>query len=632
MSETPLRDAWSETPQAEESLTPQPKKSFSYTLFSRGTLDSDCKGSSAATPVSAGQLPTPIAMERDVCAQGSAEMAPKTSSLMGRFAQAIRPPIRWRQTNSTLDLKSEDYQQDHFDAARGAAGAKDERKGMFIDASAMKEKLRQNMNKPKYDVKSFYHRTGLFQHIASHRVFEGVTLGVIAFNALWISIDTDYNHAEMLVTAEPIFQIAEQFFCAYFSFEWFCRFMAFKKKRNGFRDAWFVFDSIMVLMMVLETWVMTFIMLATGVGGSGGMGNASILRLARLLRLSRMARMARLLRAMPELMILIKGMVAAMRSVFFTMLLLALLDYVFAILFTQLTAETVVGDIYFYSVPKSMHTLLLDGTLLDNVGTVVRAARFSAIFYIFVLLAALTVMNMLIGVLCEVVSAVAKLEMLQEVGVDPAGLIDVADFIFEQAENDKKDQSNEDGDIENRSDKPKNLTFGKFMEHVLQMRGTNMATVKDIVDFRKFVSTITHRLKHKVDLIQYACDLPVSAGGRRRLSCTAMSRQNTAGSRSLAVANLRDSNDHDLRHTAGRSHSDHSLNPLQLYDRNQSVSELERSLKDMATEINLFITSASIPPNGDPSSLQNDPGSDLTSLQIKLTRIKDAITVGLPVV
>ena len=46
-------------------------------------------------------------------------------------------------------------------------------------------------------------------------------------------------------------------------------------------------------------------------------------RLVRLLRLTRMARMARLLRAMPELLVLIKGMVVAMRSVFFTLCLLA---------------------------------------------------------------------------------------------------------------------------------------------------------------------------------------------------------------------------------------------------------------------------------------------------------------------
>merc|ERR1719506_3591226 len=102
---------------------------------------------------------------------------------------------------------------------------------------------------------------------------------------------------------------------------------------------------------------------------------------------------------------------------------------------------------------------------------------FAAIFYLFVLLSALTVMNMLIGVLCEVVSAVSETEkesltvqfvketlqevmkhsgldedgdgeiskdefckileipkacaLLAEVGVDVMGLIDITDFLFE---------------------------------------------------------------------------------------------------------------------------------------------------------------------------------------------------------
>jgi len=63
----------------------------------------------------------------------------------------------------------------------------------------------------------------------------------------------------------------------------------------------------------------------------------------------------------------------------------------------------------------AMHTLLIDGTLLDSVKPVVQALGdenyvYAAIFYFFILLSALTVLNMLIGVLCEVVCAVAATE------------------------------------------------------------------------------------------------------------------------------------------------------------------------------------------------------------------------------
>jgi len=129
-----------------------------------------------------------------------------------------------------------------------------------------------------------------------------------------------------------------------------------------------------------------------------------------------------------------------------------------------------------------------------------------------VLLASLTVMNMLVGVLVEVVSVVSSVEKeamqvnfvkerlsrivenfkegagvhtqftraefvmlletpeaaraLQDVGVDVVGLVDYHDFIFQEESN---------------------FDFVNFMEMVLSLRGANTATVKDIVDLRKFL-------------------------------------------------------------------------------------------------------------------------------------------------
>lgn len=406
-------------------------------------------------------------------------------------------------------------------------------KATFVDANAMKEKVRQNLTKPQYSVKDYYKTSGLWVAISTNPYFEHATLSVIAFNALWIAVDTDLNNSEVLVEAHPLFIMAENFFCGYFFFEWAVRFMSFRRKRDGLRDPWFVFDSFMVTMMVLETWVMTFVLIVMGGGGSGA-GDASILRVARLLRLSRMARMARLLRSLPELMIMIRGMVAASRSVFFTLLLLILVLYVFAIAFTQLCSESNIGQKYFNTVPDSMFTLLIYGTLLDNIGALARELGshqlyIAALFFIFVLIAALTVMNMLIGVLCEVVNAVAATEKeemlvtyvnqklqrvvslldadgggtiskkeflqilentdavrcLQDVGVDVIGLVDYADTIFE----DDTIGCGDDDDIDEEDREAVELDFGRFMDVVLQLRGSNNATVKDMVDLRKFVRT-----------------------------------------------------------------------------------------------------------------------------------------------
>merc|ERR1712066_88379 len=84
------------------------------------------------------------------------------------------------------------------------------------------------------------------------------------------------------------------------------------------------------------------------------------LRVVRILRLSRIGRMERLLRSTPELYILVKGMVSAMRSVCSTMGLLFIMIYIYGILFTQLLADFKFKKAgIFETVPQSMNFLLL---------------------------------------------------------------------------------------------------------------------------------------------------------------------------------------------------------------------------------------------------------------------------------
>jgi len=240
-----------------------------------------------------------------------------------------------------------------------------------------------------------------------------------------------------------------------------------------------------------------------------------------------MARMARLVRAMPELVILIKGMAAAARSVFFTLALLIVLLYVFAIAFTQLLSKEPVGELHFSSVLKSMHTLWLYGALCDEITHLMSDLERAGIGPVllldaFILASALTVMNMLVGVLCEVVSAVATAEKeeqalglvrrkMQEVfhelgmdsvlqgeamitpqhfteivknqeaaramrnlGVDVLQMVDMADTFF--ADTDECGRYKEE------------LTFGEFLDAVVQLRGTNYATVKDLVNLKNYIS------------------------------------------------------------------------------------------------------------------------------------------------
>merc|ERR1719269_451387 len=125
--------------------------------------------------------------------------------------------------------------------------------------------------------------------------------------------------------------------------------------------------------MVMETWVFTAPALFLGGSGSPLGGQASILRLLRLSRLLRM------LRSLPELMILVKAMVTAMKSVFYVMVLLVIATYVFAIACTQLSVDTEMGKTYFFNVLLSMYSLIVYATLLDNLADFCNAVRAESI-------------------------------------------------------------------------------------------------------------------------------------------------------------------------------------------------------------------------------------------------------------
>jgi voltage-gated sodium channel len=160
------------------------------------------------------------------------------------------------------------------------------------------------------------------------------------------------------VEADAVFLMADNIFCLYFLLELCIRFAAFARKVDCLVDAWFGFDAVLAILQILDTWVFALLLVLSSGGKSGIIGNMSVLRVIRLLRVAKMVRVARLLRTVPEFVILVKGMVAAMRSFFFTLSLLVIFLYVFAIFLREMTCESKVGDTYFPKVPAAMLSLL----------------------------------------------------------------------------------------------------------------------------------------------------------------------------------------------------------------------------------------------------------------------------------
>merc|ERR1719502_461308 len=78
-----------------------------------------------------------------------------------------------------------------------------------------------------------------------------------------------------------------------------------------------------------------------------------------------MARMLKLLHAVPELLVLIKAMMVALRAVSCTVGLMLSIVFVFGVTFRQLTEGTDVGEEFFPNVLFAMRFLLVQGTMPD---------------------------------------------------------------------------------------------------------------------------------------------------------------------------------------------------------------------------------------------------------------------------
>jgi hypothetical protein len=292
--------------------------------------------------------------------------------------------------------------------------------------------------------------------------------------------------------------------------------------------------------------------------------------------------MARLMRAFPELMIMIQGMVAAGRSVFSTLVLLLITLYVFAIVFKQLFGDhpdyyPVVAENY-GSLGMSSFYLFMGGTLCDDItsrmGELLDETGILGIslFALYVLISAFTVLNMLIGVLCEVVTAtadeegrkakVAKVqemigpvfdeidqdgtmtvsrkefeqlsendtvrEAFAEVGIEVDHVVALADTLFEPAETDESVQKRADerrtrqrtvsgSDVhevaEPEEEPSKELSFNDFVELLVRTRPDNKASVMDLADLRQVLRVMVRGVDVRIGSAQYELGIKTGASG-----------------------------------------------------------------------------------------------------------------------
>jgi hypothetical protein len=420
-------------------------------------------------------------------------------------------PTSLKQQNQSPTNQAPTKRNKSVASTRPFEGMQSQPKGPFLDAEAMKKKLRDDLADNDYNVFQFYHETGVCQAIATSRHFEYVTLGVITLNAAWITFTVQtYNNLPAIAESPIEVQVFENLFCTYFFGEWLIRFASFEIKMNGFRDAWFVFDSALVLQAIVETWLMYMI---SAISGGATFGIFSVF--TRLLRIARMCRVIRLLREMPELLILLRGIALAFRGVFFSLVLCLVASFMISVVLTELSKDyqAVLPEYpgVFVTLRRLMvYTLVPD--LVEQVEAITQTKDYLVIFVfaIFLALCAITIMHVMTAIIVEVISTVAVVEkeknaialmkrglesyllshdmnldgriglpefsallqdqsasmFLTSVGVDVVWMVDQLEIAF------KNDRT---------------YSYGEIVGLVLDCRQDNASTIKDIVGLQRWL-------------------------------------------------------------------------------------------------------------------------------------------------
>lgn len=221
----------------------------------------------------------------------------------------------------------------------------------------------------------------LFKNIKDHRLFQAIVVFAIILSALLVGAST-YNIPPSILF---ILQSLDILITLFFVVEISIRFFAEKRKLHFFKDGWNIFDTIIVIASIIP------------VGP-----NSSIL----VLRLLRIFRVLRLISAIPELKELIESLLKSLKRVFYVSLLLFIIIYVYASIGSILFATSDPGR--WGDLGVAMLTLFQVLTLSswETVMLPMQEIFWWAwvYFYSFIAIGSITILNLIIAVLVDVVT------------------------------------------------------------------------------------------------------------------------------------------------------------------------------------------------------------------------------------
>ena len=226
----------------------------------------------------------------------------------------------------------------------------------------------------------------IFYQLKESRFFQLLVITIIIFNAFTIGVNT----YELSDVTNQIISLLDYSITIFFVVEITIRFIVEPKKSKFFKNGWNIFDTIIVCISLIPI-----------------PNNSSFL----LLRLLRVFRVLRIISVIPELKMIIEALLQSIKRVFYVSLLLFIILYIYATMGSILFSEDIPAR--WGNVGTAMITLFQVLTLSswEQVMLPLQDIYWWAWIYIFsfIIICGITMLNLLIAVLVDVVINQKKL-------------------------------------------------------------------------------------------------------------------------------------------------------------------------------------------------------------------------------
>ena len=220
----------------------------------------------------------------------------------------------------------------------------------------------------------------LLYNLKESKIFQFIVISIIILNAITIGANT-YDLSQFV---RQVINYLDYTITVFFVIEIIIRFIGEPKKLNFFKSGWNVFDTLIVLISLIPI-----------------PNNSSFL----LLRLLRVFRVLRIISVVPELKKIIEALLSSVKRVFYVGLLLFIILYIYATIGSILFSTNIPerwGD-----VGVAMITLFQVLTLSswEQVMLPLQDVYWWAwiYFFSFIIICGITMLNLLIAILVDVV-------------------------------------------------------------------------------------------------------------------------------------------------------------------------------------------------------------------------------------